>query len=45
LIVTIFLIPETKRKSLEELSEQPVTPVERAGLKSGIRRKFAIDAH
>jgi PHS family inorganic phosphate transporter-like MFS transporter len=30
LIVTIFLLPETKGKSLEELSEQPSTPVERA---------------
>ena len=30
LIVTIFLLPETKGKSLEELSEQPATPVEKA---------------
>jgi MFS transporter, PHS family, inorganic phosphate transporter len=30
LIVTIFLLPETKGKSLEELSEQPSTPVEKA---------------
>ncbi len=30
LIVTIFLLPETKGKSLEELSEEPSTPVERA---------------
>jgi MFS family permease len=29
-IVTIFLLPETKGKSLEELSEEPATPVERA---------------
>ncbi|MEG9439008.1 MFS transporter [Edaphobacter sp. HDX4] len=30
LIVTIFLLPETKGKSLEELSEEPSTPIERA---------------
>ena len=30
LIATVFLLPETKGKSLEELSEQPATPVERA---------------
>ncbi len=30
LITTIFLLPETKGKSLEELSEQPSTPVEKA---------------
>jgi PHS family inorganic phosphate transporter-like MFS transporter len=30
LIVTIFLLPETKGMSLEELSEQPATPVEKA---------------
>jgi MFS transporter, PHS family, inorganic phosphate transporter len=30
LIVTIFLLPETKGKSLEELSEEPATPLERA---------------
>ena len=30
LMVTIFLLPETKGKSLEELSEQPSTPVEKA---------------
>jgi len=30
LIVTFFLLPETKGKSLEELSEEPSTPVERA---------------
>jgi PHS family inorganic phosphate transporter-like MFS transporter len=30
LIVTIFLLPETKGKSLEELSEEPSTPLERA---------------
>jgi PHS family inorganic phosphate transporter-like MFS transporter len=30
LIVTIFLLPETKGKSLEELSEEPSTPMERA---------------
>jgi hypothetical protein len=29
LIVTIFLLPETKGKSLEELSEEPATPLER----------------
>lgn len=29
-IVTIFLLPETKGKSLEELSDQPSTPVEKA---------------
>ena len=30
LLVTIFLLPETKGKSLEELSEQPSSPVEKA---------------
>jgi len=30
LIVTIFLLPETKGKSLEELSEQPSSPLEKA---------------
>ena len=30
LIVTIFLLPETKGKSLEELSDQPVAPIEKA---------------
>jgi len=30
LIVTIFLLPETKGKSLEELSEEPSTPMEKA---------------
>ncbi len=30
LIVTIFLLPETEGKSLEELSEQPATPIEKA---------------
>jgi PHS family inorganic phosphate transporter-like MFS transporter len=30
LLVTVFLLPETKGKSLEELSEQPSTPVEKA---------------
>jgi MFS family permease len=30
LIATIFLLPETKGKSLEELSEEPSTPVEKA---------------
>ena len=30
LIATVFLLPETKGKSLEELSEQPMTPAERA---------------
>jgi MFS family permease len=30
LIVTIFLLPETKGKSLEELSDQPSTTVEKA---------------
>jgi PHS family inorganic phosphate transporter-like MFS transporter len=30
LIVTIFLLPETKGKSLEELSDEPATPVEKA---------------
>ena len=29
-IVTIFLLPETKGKSLEELSEEPSTLIERA---------------
>jgi putative MFS transporter len=27
LIVTIFLLPETKGKSLEELSDQPSAPI------------------
>jgi MFS transporter, PHS family, inorganic phosphate transporter len=30
LIVTVFLLPETKGKSLEELSDQPSTPTEKA---------------
>jgi MFS family permease len=30
LIVTIFLLPETKGKSLEELSDQPSSPMEKA---------------
>ncbi len=30
LITTVFLLPETKGKSLEELSEQPSTPIEKA---------------
>jgi len=30
LIVTIVLLPETKGKSLEELSDEPATPVEKA---------------
>jgi MFS family permease len=30
LLVTVFFLPETKGKSLEELSEQPATPVEKA---------------
>jgi MFS transporter, PHS family, inorganic phosphate transporter len=30
LLITIFLLPETKGKSLEELSDQPATPVEKA---------------
>jgi MFS transporter, PHS family, inorganic phosphate transporter len=30
LITTVFLLPETKGKSLEELSEEPSTPVEKA---------------
>jgi PHS family inorganic phosphate transporter-like MFS transporter len=30
LIATVFLLPETKGKSLEELSEEPATPLERA---------------
>jgi nitrate/nitrite transporter NarK len=30
LIATIFLLPETKGKSLEELSEEPSTAVEKA---------------
>ncbi len=30
MVVTIFLLPETKGKSLEELSEQPSTPIEKA---------------
>ena len=29
-ITTIFLLPETKGKSLEELSSEPATPIERA---------------
>lgn len=30
LVTTIFLLPETKGKSLEELSEEPSTPIEKA---------------
>jgi MFS transporter, PHS family, inorganic phosphate transporter len=30
LIVTIFLLPEIKGKSLEELSQEPSTPMEKA---------------
>lgn len=30
LITTVFLLPETKGKSLEELASEPETPVERA---------------
>ncbi len=30
LVTTIFLLPETKGKSLEELSAEPATPIERA---------------
>lgn len=30
LVATVFLLPETKGKSLEELSDQQSTPVERA---------------
>jgi PHS family inorganic phosphate transporter-like MFS transporter len=30
LMVTIFMLPETKGKSLEELSDQPASPVEKA---------------
>jgi hypothetical protein len=30
LIVTIFPLPETKGKSLEELSDEPAAPVEKA---------------
>ncbi len=30
LIVTIFMLPETKGKSLEELSEEPSSPMEKA---------------
>jgi MFS transporter, PHS family, inorganic phosphate transporter len=30
LVVTIFLLPETKGKSLEELSDNPATPIEKA---------------
>jgi MFS family permease len=30
LLITIFLLPETKGKSLEELSDQPATPIEKA---------------
>jgi MFS transporter, PHS family, inorganic phosphate transporter len=30
LLVTIFMLPETKGKSLEELSSEPSTPAERA---------------
>jgi MFS transporter, PHS family, inorganic phosphate transporter len=29
LVVTIFLLPETKGKSLEELSERASTPIEK----------------
>jgi nitrate/nitrite transporter NarK len=30
LVVTVFMLPETKGKSLEELSNEPSTPAERA---------------
>ena len=30
LVVTIFMLPETKGKSLEELSEEPLSPVKKA---------------
>jgi nitrate/nitrite transporter NarK len=30
LITTVFLLPETKGKSLEELASEPETPIERA---------------
>jgi PHS family inorganic phosphate transporter-like MFS transporter len=30
LVTAIFLLPETKGKSLEELSEEPSTPIEKA---------------
>jgi hypothetical protein len=30
LIATVFLLPETKGKSLEEISDEPATPVEKA---------------
>ena len=30
LVVTIFMLPETKGKSLEELSEEPSSPAEKA---------------
>jgi hypothetical protein len=30
LLVTIFMLPETKGKSLEELSAEPSSPVEKA---------------
>lgn len=30
LVVTVFMLPETKGKSLEELSSEPATPAERA---------------
>jgi MFS transporter, PHS family, inorganic phosphate transporter len=30
LIITVFMLPETKGKSLEELSEEPSSPVEKA---------------
>jgi MFS family permease len=34
LVVTIFLLPETKGKSLEELSDQPATPIEKAVMRA-----------
>ena len=34
LVATIFLLPETKGKSLEELSEEPATAVEKAATKA-----------
>ena len=30
ILVTVFMLPETKGKSLEELASEPETPVERA---------------
>jgi hypothetical protein len=41
LIVTIFLLPETKGKSLEELSEEPSAPLGKPPLRETLI-KFSL---